>query len=240
MKGLLLALAALPALAQTQTGVLSGTVTSDDGQMVAGATALYTRVVVLKPGQFWHGPIEQAQGETPLSSSVQSDGSGHFTVAGLPPGNYLVCAEANGAPLLNPCKWAVSYNANVAAGGQATVSIVMQRGVFLNVRVNDPGGLLPLSPASPLDFPHLIVGVVFGAGGFVAAETVNVDTTGRDFQMPVPAEMPLSLWLHSRLVTVANSSQVPVGNLVTGARIPFQASAGQDQSFTFQVTGAAQ
>jgi hypothetical protein len=116
----------------------------------------------------------------------------------------------------------------------------MKRGVFLNVRVNDASGLLPATPASPLDFPHLIVGAVYGTGGFLTAETVNVDSGGRDFQMPVPAGTPLSLWLHSRQVALADASSAPVNNLATGAKIPFQATAGQDQSFTFQVTGAVQ
>jgi hypothetical protein len=149
-----------------------------------------------------------------------------------------VCAEAYGQRFLNPCKWSEAYSAAVTAGGVVTLAVVMQRGVFLTVRVDDPKGLLPRTATSPLDFPHLIVGVVVGQGGFLGAETVNVDSSGRYFEITIPAGTPLKLWLQSRYVTLADASSAPVDN--SGARISFQAAAGADLTFTFQVSGAVQ
>jgi hypothetical protein len=237
MKTLFSLWAVFPVLAQTQTGAVHGIVMSDDGQPIMNATVLYTRIPVLQPRPFGQGPYDLAPGETIVNNSTETDGTGHFDVGGLPTGSYLICAEASGQALLNPCKWSGSYSVTIAAGAREALSIVMKRGVLLKVHIDDPQGLLLIGAASPLDFPHLIVGVIFGEGGFLAAETANVIAGGRDFQMPIPAGVPLRLWLQSGHVTLADANSAPVDH--HGARIPFQAAPGMDETFQFRVTGAA-
>jgi hypothetical protein len=87
----------------------------------------------------------------------------------------------------------------------------------------------------PSRAPGLIVGVVFGSGAFLAADITSVDRSGRDYQITIPAGMPLKLWVFSRHVTLTDSKGLAVDN--SGGRIPFQAAAGQDQTFTLNVTG---
>ena len=65
----------------------------------------------------------------------------------------------------------------------------------------------------------------------------GVDGSGRDYQRIVPVGIPLKLWLFSGDVALADASGKPV-NSSSGALIPFQATAGQDQVFTFVVSGA--
>jgi hypothetical protein len=233
-------LAALAAAAQTpaQTGAIQGTVMSEEGQPIAGATVLYARTLAFKPRVQGEAPYQLAPGETVVSSSVTTDSAGIFLADRLPAGTYLVCAEAYDQRFLNPCKWSAAYSAAVTGGGAVTLPVVMQSGVFLTVHVNDPKVLLPRAAASPLDFPHLIVGVVYGEGGFLAADTISIDSGGRDFRMPIRAGTPLKLWLQSRYVTLADANSAPVDN--NGARIPFQGAAGTDLAFTFQVSGAVQ
>ena len=55
--------------------------------------------------------------------------------------------------------------------------------------------------------------------------------------MPIPNGVPLNLWLFSRHVTLADGQGKTIP--ANGQRTPFQAAAGIDQSFTFNVTGLA-
>jgi hypothetical protein len=77
--------------------------------------------------------------------------------------------------------------------------------------------------------------VVFGSGAFLAADIASVDRSGRDYQMTIPAGIPLKLWVFSRHVTLTDSRGLSVDN--SGGKIPFQAAAGQDQVFTLTVSG---
>ncbi|MCW5981197.1 MAG: hypothetical protein KIT09_24150 [Bryobacteraceae bacterium] len=83
--------------------------------------------------------------------------------------------------------------------------------------------------------PNLIVGVVFGTGAFLAAAIARFDESGRDYQMSIPAGLPLKLWVFSRHVTLTDTRGLPVDN--SGGRIPFEAVAGQDQVFTLNISG---
>jgi hypothetical protein len=102
MNKMLIVLTMLPALAKAQTGTLSGTVTSDSGQPIAAATVLYTRMLNFLPRVQGQPQYQLAPGETMVSSSAQTSAAGQFTVAGLPTGSYLVCAEASGRRFLTP------------------------------------------------------------------------------------------------------------------------------------------
>ncbi len=166
---------------------------------------------------------------------VQSDANGALTALDLPPGEYVLCAEVPAAPFLDPCKWSPAPKLTIAAGVMDRPALVLKRGVFLKVRVNDPKGLLPPMKNDPSRAPNLIVGVVFGNGAFLAAANTRADQTGRDYQMSIPTGVPLKLWVFSRHVTLADAAGLPVDN--SGGRIPFQAVAGQDQVFTLHVSG---
>lgn len=172
-----------------------------------------------------------------MRSTVSSDANGAFSVSNLPVGEYLLCAEVPSGPYLDPCKWSVAQRTTVSAGGVATPTIVLKKGVLLKVRVNDPAGLLPAVKEDFLRPLNLIVGVVFGEGAFLRATNTGVDGTGRDYEMSVPAGTPVKLWVFSRHVTMVDSRGLPVDNL--GAKIPFQATAGRDHAFTLHVSGRA-
>jgi hypothetical protein len=125
----------------------------------------------------------------------------------------------------------------VESGLTPNLRIELKRGVFLKIRVNDPQRLLPVSGTNPLDFPHLIVGVVFGKGAFLSARRSGTDSNGHDYVMPVPSGVPLHIWLFSRRVTLADGQGKALSS--PAAAIPFQATLGADQNFTFRVNGKA-
>jgi hypothetical protein len=103
-------------------------------------------------------------------------------------------------------------------------------------------GLLACSPFHKtvdgiLTPPKLIVGVRYAGGACHGAVNTSVDAGGRNYRLTIPAATPLTLWLFSRDVTLAGANSA--SGAPAGSQISFQAIAGQDQSFTFTVTGPA-
>jgi hypothetical protein len=119
----------------------------------------------------------------------------------------------------------------------ALVTVVLTKGVYLNVRVHDPMGFLPQTVDGPWTPHKLVVGVAFGAGAYQGAQNTSVDSAGRNYQLIIPSGTPFSLWLYSTDVALADASGAAVAAPAGGAS--FQAAAGQNQNFTFTATGPA-
>lgn len=220
------------AFGQTPFGAMQGSVTAEDGAPLPGAVVLYSRVTnLVKVGSSY----QPAPGEAVVRRTVSSDANGLFSLSNLPVGDYLLCAEVPSGPYLDPCKWSSALRTVVSAGSVASPVLVLKKGVLLKVRVHAPPGLLPAVKDEPLRPLNLIIGVVFGDGAFLRATNTSVDRAGRDYQMSIPADMPLKLWVFSRHVTLTDSRGLSVDN--SGARIPFQATAGRDHALTLNVFG---
>jgi hypothetical protein len=219
---------------QTAVGTLQGYVIAEDGTPLANAGVLYHRSVKrIVVGNRYQVP----PGEAIVNATVSANAGGTFNIGNLPPGEYGLCAHVPGAPYLDPCKWSTAAVANITAGNVMQQNLALSKGVFLNIHVSDPSLLLPPIPAGPFAQPGLIVGVIFGNGAYLAATNTGAVQFGRDYQVPVPAGTPLKLWVFSRHVTLTDSAGSSLAG--TGAMIPFTATAGIDQVFTFNVSGAA-
>ncbi len=107
----------------------------------------------------------------------------------------------------------------------------------MNVRINDPPHLLPQVTDGTWTPRKLVVGVAFGAGAYHGVPNTAADSAGRGYRLVVPVGVPLSLWLYSTDVALADAGGAAVSAPAAG--IPFQATAGQDQAFTFTVSGPA-
>jgi hypothetical protein len=216
------------------TGSLQGLVTDPAGVPLAGAVVSYMSV----SGSFTTGA--RHRGGPPantLTGSVTAAGNGRFTVTGLPALPHLLCATVPGAPYLDPCVWAHAIPATVSAGVETSLTLALTKGVYLNVRVNDPMRLLPQAADGPWSPRKLVVGVSYGAGAYEGAQNTSVDSAGRNYQLIIPAARPFSLWLYSADVALADASGSAAVSPATG--IVFQAAPGQNQNFTFSVTGPA-
>lgn len=227
--------AASTAVAQPGTGTLRVAATDDKGAPLAGAQIGYRRIIrnLIRAG----GQVVPAKGEAVIQNRAPADANGAAAVPNLPSGDYVLCGGVPGLAYLDPCKWATPPRVTVAAAASTRFTLVLTKGIFLKVRINDPKGLLPKVKDGPLRAGNLIVGVNFRNGAFHGAENTSVDPAGRDYQMIVPAGEPLRVWLFSRDVALTDAGGQPVAG--PGALIPFQAKPAIDQTFTFTVSGPA-
>ena len=176
-----------------------------------------------------------APGEEVVQNVISADAKGMFVLPNLPSGDYVLCGGVPTLPYLDPCKWAASPRVTVAPNAASKATLVLTKGVFLKVRINDPTHLLPQVKDGPLRASNLIVGVKFANGAYLGATNTGVDTSGRDYEMIVPTGVPLKLWLFSHHVSLADTSGQAVD--MSGALISFQATSGSDQVFAFTVSG---
>jgi hypothetical protein len=228
------ALAAAGCAVSQTTGIFQGSVAGDDGAQLPNATILFRRIPqrVVVGGQ-----LVPAPGEAIVNSSASADAAGAFNIGSLPPGTYSVCAKPASGPYLDSCRWSSPVVVSVAAVAPAQLNFVLKRGVFLNLRVNDPYALLPPLATSPFAEPALNVGVIFGNGAYVSLVNTSVDQSGRSYQAPIPVGQPLKLWVFSRRFALTGPSGSPLP--LSGGVVPFTAAADQDQSFIVTVLAVA-
>ncbi len=224
------------ALAQS-TGApaaLQGLVRDTQGKPIAAAQVRYQRVV---PYVHIGARTVPAPGEPFANGTAAADTGGAFGATGLPAGSYTLCASVPSAPYVDPCVWRQPILATLAAGTTSTPTLVLEKGVFLNLRINDPMHLLQQVVDGPWTPRKLLVGVTYGNGAYQGAQNTGVDAAGRDYQLIIPAGMPFKVRLFSRDVALTDVTGIALA--ASGTAAQFQAPAGQDQSFTFTVTGPA-
>jgi hypothetical protein len=219
------------AFAQSQsTTAVQWSATDDGGAPVPQAQITFRRIPQLV------GPIGRARlapGEVYSQGIVNTDSTGVFCGQALPAGRYFLCGRGTSGPYLDPCKWQSAVPVLIDGTGTSLQALTLKKGVFLNVQINDPDGLLPKSPGPLLQPRSLVVGVKFGSGAFLGMESISTNVAGQIYQMAIPVGTPLFLWLFSKTVAITDSSQKPVAT--GGVAIPFQASPGTDYSFSFTV-----
>ena len=89
------------------------------------------------------GPLEgqSLRPVPPPVFSAKAGLAGCFTLSNLPPGGWMVCADAAG--YLNPCHWSISPSFNVGSGQTiSNADVRMNQAYKLRIGVNDPQGLL--------------------------------------------------------------------------------------------------
>ena len=222
------------ALAQSAgaVGSLQGGLTDTQGRPLAGAELRYQRVVAMVGTG---GSLAPAPGETFAQGATSTGPDGTFALANLPAGDYLLCADVPSMPYLDPCTWQQPVRVTISAGKTSTQTLGLTLGVFLKVRVNDPAGLLPQTTDGLWTPRKLLVGVSYATGAYQGAPNTSVDAAGRDYQLIIPTNVPFQLWLFSRDVAIVDAGGNAVD--VSGSQIPFQATPGQDQAFTFTISG---
>jgi len=200
---------ALPALAQT-TGTIQGIIKDDSGNPVPKAYTVATR----------QSPLDHS------TFGAVSDSTGAIAFNGIPAGLYSLCVHMPGTSYLNPCLWANDTKVNIAAGETVSnVAIVVTGGSLLQVRINDPQGLLTASD-------DLLLGVYVGSGIFQPMRLAASDPSGRTYDVAVPLSTQIRLTVTSKHLQLSNSGGVslpgsasPVAASATTMSLPAQSSS---------------
>ena len=163
-----------------------------------------------------------ASGPSALLRRVSTLPDGTYTIASLPPGNYLLCAEATMDrpdidPFVNSCLWLKpdSPPLQLAAGKSLTgVSIPMQRGHRFVVRVNDPAKLLP--PAVGRNAGNSLSLSIVGPSGIRRNIPIAAfESTGRVHQIVIPFNAAHSLQVRSSMFSVSNEQGQAIASTQT-------------------------
>lgn len=218
------------------TGGVQISITDEHSQVIPNAVVQYRRIPRTTLVTSTRAVSEMpAPGEAIVGGTVVADQNGRIGLQSLPAGNYMLCATVPSAAYLDPCIWEQPISVTVSANSTTSQQLVLTKGVLLNVRVNDPLGILPHVKDGIWTPRRLLIGVVYANGAYQGVANTNVDATGRDYQLIIPAGVPLTLRIFSNHVAITDQTGSSVD--ISGSQIPFEATVGQDTTFSFAVSG---
>jgi hypothetical protein len=187
-----------PGIALPQTNAaFAGKVQDQSGKALPGVSVKYTRVPArVSVTLNGHKTVQVAPNEPAASGAVTSAADGSFGFSGLPPGNYYICPSPPSPAFENTCLWRGWTSVTLQAGGQAPVpTIAIRPGVQVHYQISDPSHLIPLTT----DFSSLmVIGVRAANGAFRPATMTSRTSSGAQFDITVPTDMPVYLWAFSR------------------------------------------
>ena len=190
--GIVLPLLGLTVAATAQVsapGAISGRIVfEDNGSPLPGATMT----------AYW---IDERFGgrEPRVLAQAYADASGAYTLTGLRAGEYLLCPDAIGSDLINPCSWAMPTETVRVAAGQTVTGVdrAIARGRLIEVEVDDPGELLDQNEVAGRGV-HLLAGVWGPDKRFHTARITKSDKKSRTYAVAVPFDTPVSLDVRGR------------------------------------------
>jgi hypothetical protein len=140
-------------------------------------------------------------------------------------------------PSLLLASWSTNPSLIALTAAQPNASKVqtaLQSGGFLNVQINDPQGLLDSTEAS--SGAVLFVGARSLGGGLAQPGLKSKTTAGRTYQILVPYDTPVNLWILNKSFALKDAS----GNSLTTSVITIPAqynSKGTNAPIVLTVTG---
>jgi hypothetical protein len=160
-----------------------------------------------------------------FSAIAQSDPTGGYSIAGLPAGQYDVCAEPAGKGYLGSCEWMpASPPTSVAEGAiSAMAPLILRKGTIVQLAADDLGNLIvPVSGIATIrGGRYFFPSVETAAGYFSSFQRAGQSGNQHIFTVTIPKTATVELFLDTDLlVTTSSGSTVPVdarsGIAVTG------------------------
>ena len=216
------------------TGTFSGSVLDQNGAPLAGALVAFQRVPKLAGYPAAHpGRTSLAPGEVIYSTAATTNRRGQYSATGLPAGTYNYCVLLAG--YLDPCRWAYGPRAVIQAGVTAPLPVItLKKGVIVSVTLLDPSKLVG---QYNLIAPGFAVGVFSQSGSYYGAG-LSAQSSGRFlFQVTVPSDQPVHLWLHSSKYTLTDQSGTAIAAQGLRQALSQGAAQGAAQNLTFAITG---
>jgi hypothetical protein len=217
--------------AQTaKTVTLSGFVIDDLGTAIPGATVYYNNSPKYQRDASGHAyPIEPR-----VSSFVQTGKDGSFSLAGLPPSIYWLCAAGPNPTHLRSCDWGRPTTAVDVTSSSAATGIKLQiiNGVLLSFQVTDAKGQINDFVDTPGKGSVRGNFRIFAVRGsyFKAAKLMSVSGSVRQYAIAVPKSATLRPSLDTTL-NVVDSLGAGLASRAAGSAI-----AVSDQPATVSFT----
>jgi hypothetical protein len=173
----------------TSSGALLGIVVDDSGKPIGGATVSYksaqTKAAGVKGQPAITGPL--------IGSAVKTLADGSFSISGLPPAIYHLCAYGTRDNHLDSCQWGTgTTGVELTAGDTVQLRFVVSEGTLVTFQVEDPKHQirdfesLPLiNGRIPWARANFAVGIWAGTR-YVRAGLVSTNGNMRRYQTAVP------------------------------------------------------
>ncbi|MBI1898206.1 MAG: carboxypeptidase regulatory-like domain-containing protein [Acidobacteria bacterium] len=208
------------------TGVITGSLTGDDGTHIGGGYVTLRRLP----------PHPQRVRQTSWTAVTAAGGA--FRFEGLNDGTYQLCAQVPRSTWLNPCEWGAQPPVVVlsAAQGFAVVTLVIKKAAVVPIRLDDPGQLLAQDEGRTPG-ANLLIGVANDARWFRPAAVTSRDVGGKNYQVLVPFNSTVNIIVSSPFFQLADAGGVPLPRTRATA-IPVTVPAGQQPApIRLRVTG---
>jgi hypothetical protein len=121
----------------------------------------------------------------------------------------------------------------------ASITITLERGAAMPIRIDDSAQLLAQNEGKTPGAALLLEVSGSGAGSFFRlVPLVSEDSGGRNHQIVIPFNTPLTLFVHPTFFHLSDATGAPLSQGVT-TKIPLLVASGQQVSpIKFTITGA--
>jgi hypothetical protein len=219
----------LTAFAQSRT--ISGVVTDDSGNPLAGALVRYRNTPATVRDPVGHTRVIG----TVINATTPTGKDGSFNITGLPPSVYWLCAEGTQQTQLRSCDWGRGSEKLdlTTTASAANIQLQVPDGVALTFEVNDLNSQIKDfsanigSPATPGNFRIFVVSGTW----LEPALPVSTSPGLHKYALMVPKTALLRLLLDTKL-SVMNQASTPVAAGSAGTTI---AISGQPVTYSLTV-----
>jgi hypothetical protein len=202
---------------QPVNGTISEALKGEDGTAIAGGTISLHLVQRASP---------KIVRQTTDWVGVTGTG-GAFQFVGLPEGSYTLCPRVPNSTWLNPCEWNFpTPTATISRSNpNANASITLKGGAAVPIRINDGAQSLSQNEGKTPG-AGLLLGISSPGFIFRLVPLVAQDSSGRDYQIVVPFNTPLTLVMHSSFYHLNDASGAALSQAVS-TKIPLLIATGQ-------------
>jgi hypothetical protein len=209
--GALFILASSRVWCQQSSASITGVVLVENNTPVPGALVLYNRVREYRSDTMGR-PIAAGLA---VNSGTRTNGAGAFTISGIPPGSYYMCAYPTQAGQLPSCEWEQPALRVELLPGQTIQNITLQvvQGTLVLLRVIDARGLIQEVQERhgpdgrlPLQAGNFRIGVVSGSR-YARARLVSHIGAVREYAVAVPRTASVRLLVSSPLAIIRPSGE---------------------------------
>jgi len=137
-----------------------------------------------------------------------TDPTGQVSFTGLPFGIYSVCVEPQNQLYVQPCQWSPPDTVHLTSQNTSgTVSLSVQRGVPVDIRIDDPDGLL--SSAAAATTPAVVARVVTPQGP-LHLQPAAQDVGGINYRIIAPPSVAASIQISAGTLNILDGTGTPV------------------------------